>query len=118
AHGCSFHEGGRPFIYINSLLSHPEQVIAGFHEFHHLTDHALNTDVFLSTGNLWNRSKYEYQAQVVGVLAYMPDPLVWGLSAEEIQSCFGVTRQLARFRASLGISTDWTLCAAVLSESE
>ena len=116
-HGCSFYEQGHAFIYLNPLVSKPEQIIAGWHEYHHIVDHVAEQAVF-STGTFWNLSKLEYQAQVVGVMAYMPDPMVWGLSVEDIRRRFGVSEQLARFRASLGVSTDWARSAAAFNEIE
>lgn len=101
AHGCSFYEGGQPFIYINSLLSIAEQTIAAHHEFVHIQEHAFEVEVFHSTGDLWNLSKYEYQAQAVGAVAWMPDPLIFGLGIEGIMREFGVSRRLAEFRLSL-----------------
>lgn len=100
-HGCALFEDGIPFLYVNSLISAAERVIAGFHEFCHLTDHSLEVGVFKSSGNLWNLPKVERQAQVVGVLAWMPDSDAGELSVEELMACYGVKRAVAEFRASL-----------------
>lgn len=101
-HGMSFTDGdGQQCLLINSLLSVPEQVIAGFHELTHLIDQADDVSVFLSLGNLWNHGKAERQAQTVGVIALMPDRLIVGLSASEISERWQVSRKLAEFRLSL-----------------
>jgi Zn-dependent peptidase ImmA (M78 family) len=102
-HGCSFVESGEVFLYVNSLLARPEQVIAGFHEYCHITDHCFGVEVFQSTGNLWNLSKREYQAQIIGALALMPATMISGLTVVEIMYQFGVRREIAEFRASLMI---------------
>jgi Zn-dependent peptidase ImmA (M78 family) len=102
-HGCALCRDGIPFLYINSRLSRPEKVIAGFHEFCHLTDHSLEMGVVNSSGNFWNLSKLERQAQLVGVLAWMPQALARGLSVEELIIRFGVKREVATFRAAARI---------------
>jgi Zn-dependent peptidase ImmA (M78 family) len=99
-HGCSFYRGGFPYIFINPLVSKAEQVIAGWHEYLHLMEHVPEQATF-STGTFFNLSKMEYQAQVIGVMALMPDPLVRWLNEEEIMGEFGVTQSIARFRLSL-----------------
>jgi Zn-dependent peptidase ImmA (M78 family) len=100
AHGCSFYEQDEPFICINPLVSPAEQIIAGWHEYLHLVEHVPDVVTF-STGTFFNLSKMEYQAQVIGVMALMPDPLVRWLNEEEIMGEFGVTQSIARFRLSL-----------------
>jgi Zn-dependent peptidase ImmA (M78 family) len=102
-HGAAVEEDGFQYLIINSLLRGAEKVIAGFHEFCHLTDHVLDVDVFHFTGNLWNVNKYERQANIVGVIALMPAPSIQGLSVEDIMREFGVRREIAEFRASLGV---------------
>lgn len=102
-HGCSFVEGGEVFLYINSLLRGPEQVIAGFHEYCHITDHCFDVEAFESTGGLWNLNKRERQAQTVGVVALMPHPLVEGMTVNDLMREFGVSRQVAEFRAALRV---------------
>jgi Zn-dependent peptidase ImmA (M78 family) len=105
-HGCAFFEDDAPFIFINSTLPAAEQVIAGWHEYDHLTRHMLKTHcpyncVFTSSGSMVNLSRIEREAQVVGCLALMPHPLVVGLSLEDIMREFGVSRNTAEFRANL-----------------
>ncbi|HYL99767.1 MAG TPA: ImmA/IrrE family metallo-endopeptidase [Blastocatellia bacterium] len=100
AHGCSIYEAREPMIYINSLLSEPEKIIAGFHEYLHITDGVV-AQAYWSTGTFWNLSKLEYQAQVVGVMALMPDELVKWSTEDEICREFNVSRRTARFRLSL-----------------
>jgi len=104
-HGCSFVEGGEVYIYINSLIRGPEQVIAGFHEYCHVVDHCFDVEVFQSTGGLWNLTKRERQAQIIGVLALMPAPLIDGMTIDEAMRAFGVRRDVAEFRATLNLST-------------
>jgi Zn-dependent peptidase ImmA (M78 family) len=105
-HGCAFFQDDAPFIFINSTLPAAEQVIAGWHEYDHLTRHMLKTHcpyncVFTSSGSMVNLSRIEREAQIVGCLALMPHPLVVGLSLEDIMREFGVSRNTAEFRASL-----------------
>ena len=105
-HGCAFFEDNAPFIFINSTLPPTEQIIAGWHEYDHLSRHILQSHcpyncVFTSSGSMVNLSRMEREAQIVGVLALMPQPLVMGLSLEDIMREFGVSRHTAEFRASL-----------------
>jgi len=100
-HGVALEDDGFKYLYINSRLTGPEKVIAGFHEFCHLTSHSLEMSVLKSTGGLWNLQKYERQAQIVGTIALMPDPSLVGLSIEDIMHEFGVSRLIAEFRAGL-----------------
>ena len=86
---------------INSLLSQPEQIIAGFHELTHLIDQADDPGIFLSNGNLWNRAREERDANIIGVIALMPDREVAGLSACDIMERWQVSRAVAEFRLSL-----------------
>jgi hypothetical protein len=102
-HGVAHEDGGYRYLYINSLIPATEQVINGYHEYTHITDHVLDVEPFKSTGNLWNLPKYERQAWIIGVLAWMPEPLAWGLSVEQLMQGFGVRREIAEFRASLNI---------------
>ena len=103
-HGVALEDDGFKYLYINSRLSGPEKVIAGFHEYCHLTSHSLDMSILKSTGSLWNLQKYERQAQIIGAVALMPDPALSGLSIEEIMQEFGVSRQVAEFRAGLARS--------------
>jgi Zn-dependent peptidase ImmA (M78 family) len=100
-HGVALEDDGYKYLYINSRLSGPEKVIAGFHEYCHLTSHSLEMSILKSTGGLWNLQKYERQAQIIGTVALMPDPALSGLSIEEVMQEFGVSRQIAEFRAGL-----------------
>ena len=100
-HGVALEDDGYKYLYINSRLSGPEKVIAGFHEYCHLTSHSLEMSILKSTGGLWNLQKYERQAQIIGTVALMPDPELSGLSIEEVMQEFGVSRQIAEFRAGL-----------------
>jgi Zn-dependent peptidase ImmA (M78 family) len=100
AHGCSFYDEGEPYICLNPLVSKPEQIIAGWHEYLHITEHVPGVTTF-STGTFFNLSKFEYQAQVVGVMALMPDVMIRWLNEEEIMGEFGVSQDIARFRLSL-----------------
>jgi Zn-dependent peptidase ImmA (M78 family) len=102
-HGAAAEEDGYQYIFINSLLQNTEKIVAGFHEFCHLTDHVLDVDVFHFTGSLWNVNKYERQANIIGVLALMPAPSIQGMTVEDIMRQFGVRREIAEFRASLMI---------------
>jgi hypothetical protein len=100
-HGCAFNQDGIPFLYINSRLSRAEKVIAGFHEFCHLTDHSLEIGGFKSSGSCWSLSKIERQAQLIGVLAWMPQAQAAGLSVEELVAQYSVKPQIARFRVAI-----------------
>jgi Zn-dependent peptidase ImmA (M78 family) len=76
-HGCSFYdEDEQPCLLINSLLNEAERIVAGWHEFAHLLLHTPDGSVFCSTGNLWNHSKTEAQAQTIGVLALIPQTML------------------------------------------
>lgn len=100
-HGLAMQGKKRPYIIINSTLTGPEKVIAVGHEFTHITDQILETSLFLSTGNLWNLSKFDRQAQIVGVVGLIPEPHITGKTAEDLMRDFGIKRAVAEFRLSL-----------------
>lgn len=100
-HGYSMCDDDGAAMIINSLLSQPEQIIAGFHELTHLIDQADDPGIFLSNGNLWNRAREERDANIIGVIALMPDREVAGLSACDIMERWQVSRAVAEFRLSL-----------------
>jgi Zn-dependent peptidase ImmA (M78 family) len=102
-HGVALEDDGYSYIYINSLLSEPERIIAGYHEYCHIADHCLDMSIRKSTGSFWNLTKYERQAQVIGTVALMPESWIRGLSVEGIGREFGVSRGIAEFRASLRV---------------
>lgn len=88
-----------PYIYVANHLRGPEKVITGYHELAHILYHPSHPEVFKRTGDLWNWSKCDRQAEIVGVLAWMPE--VVGLSVEEVMTRFGVSRGIAEFRLHL-----------------
>lgn len=102
-HGGAFEDRGEKYLYVNELLPCSERTMTGFHELTHISDHVLEVEPFRSTGNLWNVSKFERQANIIGALAWMPDPLIRGLSIEQIVTEFGVSKNVAEFRLSLKI---------------
>jgi Zn-dependent peptidase ImmA (M78 family) len=75
-HGCCFYQGEMPCLIVNELLSAPEKIVAGYHELAHLILHDIGQEVFCSTGNLWNHAKVERQAQIVGLCALLPRPML------------------------------------------
>jgi Zn-dependent peptidase ImmA (M78 family) len=103
AHGLFFYDEGEACIAINRLISEPEQIVAAYHELTHLLDHAADPAVFLSVGDLWNHHRFETQANIIGVIALMPDRAVYGATAGELMERFGVSRAIAEFRLSLMI---------------
>jgi Zn-dependent peptidase ImmA (M78 family) len=103
---------GQPFVYINRLLPYAERVITGFHELAHILYHPIDKEVFRRTGlDLWNWSKCDRQAEVVGTVAWMPEPQVRGLSPETLMQRFGVRRESAEFRARLNLWSQAALSA-------
>jgi Zn-dependent peptidase ImmA (M78 family) len=107
--GCAFWVGVTPYIYYSSKLTGPEQVITCYHELAHILYHPSRPEVFRRTGDLWNMSKCDRQAEIVGVIAWMPETVVRGLSVDDLMNEFGVSRKLAEFRSAL---TLWPLSAA------
>lgn len=101
-HGCSFYDDdGQPCLILNALLPDGEKLIAGWHEFAHLYDQAPTPSVFCSTGNLWNNRKNERQAQVIGLLALMPDAEVVGMTAADLVEQYGVSYKTAEQRITI-----------------
>jgi Zn-dependent peptidase ImmA (M78 family) len=102
-HGIAVAISDCDYIYINSLISYPEKVIAGYHELFHLVQHIGTGDSTrcLSEGQVVNLSKNEFQAQAAGVIALMPDALVDGMSVEDMMREFEVSRRIAEFRLRL-----------------
>ncbi len=101
-HGQCLRTARRSYIFINERLNLSDKIIAVGHEFTHLELHEPQV-LCMSTGDLWNRSKYEFQCDVVGVLSLMPTPEIAGLTIDDLMRCFGVRREVAEFRASLFI---------------
>ncbi|HEY7544432.1 MAG TPA: ImmA/IrrE family metallo-endopeptidase [Blastocatellia bacterium] len=99
ADGYAFWVDGTPYIFVADHLSGPEKVIAGFHELCHILYHSEHSSIFRRCGNLWNWSKCDRQAEIVGAVAWMPD--VRGLSVEEVMEEFGVSRDVALFRSQV-----------------
>jgi len=100
AHGGSLWVDEYPFIFLSDSLSEPEKVVTGFHEFCHL-EFDPPGDIFLSTGNLWNWQKAERQANIVGVIALMPDTEVIRMTVDRMMGYYGISRELAQFRFDL-----------------
>lgn len=113
-HGQWIISNKRSYIVINSEISAPLQVIGGFHEFAHVTDHAPLRLLDHYSGGLCNIRKFERQAQIIGVMAYMPDTEILGLSSEDLMRRYGISREIAMFRLSLmlpdGSEEDAGLC--------
>lgn len=97
-HGIAIELHEFDFVYVNSLIPDPLKTIAGFHELFHILHHIGDTKRCLSTGGVSCLSKNEFQAQVVGVVALMPDSLVASMSVNDIMREFEVSRQIAEFR--------------------
>ena len=91
---------GTPYVYIAEHLTGPEKVITGYHELAHILYHPSHPEVFERTGNLWNMNKCNRQAEIVGVVAWMPE--IRRLTVEEISEEFEVSIKLAQFRHELG----------------
>jgi Zn-dependent peptidase ImmA (M78 family) len=104
--GLSFWLDGEPFVYINSHLNYAEQVITGFHELTHILYHPTDDEI-LHRRALWNWSKCDRQAEIVGVVAWMPETQARGLSPNALMHQYGVRRESAEFRAGLNL---WALC--------
>lgn len=100
-HGGAHELEGYQFIYINSLISYSEQIIAGFHELFHVLNHVGNAELCFSYGKVNNLSKQEFQAQAIGVIALMPLPEVYDMTIDQIVSEFYVSRQIAQLRFNI-----------------
>lgn len=106
-HGCSFpdeEDPDRSVLWVNSLLTEPEKIIAAFHELTHILMHPPGQGAFASTGALWNRRKIEQEAQSVGIVALLPLPAILGRAVWEIEEAFGVNRKVARWRLQLFVN--------------
>lgn len=103
AYGYAFWLGSVPYIYLASYLCGSELVITAYHELAHIIYHPSHPEIFKRTGNLWNWSKCHRQAEIVGVMAWMPHRIADGMTADELMREFGVRRKVAEFRASLNL---------------
>jgi Zn-dependent peptidase ImmA (M78 family) len=101
ADGYALWASSAPYIYIARHLRGPEKVITGYHELAHILYHPPHPEIFRRTGNLWNWSKCDRQAEIVGELAWMPD--VAGLSIDQVMARFSVSREVAEFRLYLSL---------------
>lgn len=106
-HGSAYEEDGFRFVYINSLISPAEQVVAGFHELFHIFHHIGDGKLCQSRGATVRLSKQEKQAQAAGVIALMPLGVVYELSIEEMMREFDVSRRLAEFRLMIFRDLGW-----------
>ncbi|MEW6129612.1 MAG: ImmA/IrrE family metallo-endopeptidase [Acidobacteriota bacterium] len=104
ADGLALWEDAEPYIYINSQLKYSERVITGFHELTHILYHTPRPEIFRRQSNCcWNFSKQDRQAEIVGLVAWMPEAATRGLSVESLMLKFDVRRESAEFRASLNL---------------
>jgi Zn-dependent peptidase ImmA (M78 family) len=92
-----------PIIDIADDIFGPELIVTAFHELAHVLYHPAHPRIFRRAGNLWNWSKCHRQAEIIGVIAWMPLTIADGLSADELMREFGVRREVAEFRASLNL---------------
>lgn len=98
-HGCTFpDDDGERTIRINSLVSEPERIIAGFHEIVHNILHATEGEIYASMGPLWNHRKDEHEAEMIGVLALLPLSEIAGMTPEEIAGVYRLPLKTAKFR--------------------
>jgi Zn-dependent peptidase ImmA (M78 family) len=104
AEGLALWIESQPFIYINSLLPYPERVITGYHELAHILYHTPRPEIFRRQKEcIWNFSKQDRQAEIIGSIAWMPETEAHGLSADTLMLQFEVGRETATFRASLDL---------------
>lgn len=108
--GYAFWVGDIPYVYYSNRLSGSEQVITCYHELAHILYHPPRPEVFKRTGNLWNWSKCDRQAEIVGVVAWMPEPMVHDMTVSDLMREFGVRREVAEFRINLSL---WRYCALI-----
>jgi Zn-dependent peptidase ImmA (M78 family) len=100
-HGCSFFDrDGDVFLFVNRLLPEPLRALAGFHELKHVLYRDPHP-VCYSTPSLWNRTKYERQAQAVGLIALLPRVLISRMEPGEAQFESGLPKELVRQRYQL-----------------
>jgi hypothetical protein len=103
--GVSFYEQGVPFIGLNSVLPRPEMVVTAFHELTHLLAHPFTEERFSEADADFSPEVYELEANVVGVVALIPDEAApWPLARRLVRR-YGVTPRTAHFRLWLG--DDW-----------
>jgi Zn-dependent peptidase ImmA (M78 family) len=107
ADGYALWAGSASYIYIASHLRGPEKVITAYHELAHILYHPPHPEVFKRTGDLWNWSKCDRQAEIVGEVAWMPESEVRGLQVEELMRSYGVSRPVAEFRSQLRLWSAW-----------
>jgi len=103
AYGYAFWIGATPYIYLSNHIGGPELVITSWHEVCHILYHPSHPEVFKRTGNLWNWSKCHRQAEIIGVMAWMPHGVADEMATDELMREFGVRREVAEFRASLNL---------------
>lgn len=101
-HGCSFpDDDGDRVIRVNSLITEPQRIIAGFHELGHVALHTLDGVVFASLGPLWNHRRDECEAEMIGVLALMPLSAISEMNPNLIAAKFRVPKKTAKFRVQV-----------------
>jgi Zn-dependent peptidase ImmA (M78 family) len=102
--GYAFTQNNTPYIFINSRLNYAEKVVTGYHELAHLLLHAPNPEVFRRQKNCcWNFSKCDRQAEIVGLVAWMPETQARGLSPGALMHQYDVRWESAEFRAGLNL---------------
>lgn len=104
ADGYAFYQHRIPHIYYSSRLPYPQKVITGYHELCHILIDAPDPEMFKRQNpRCWNFNKWDRKAEIVGVVAWMPETRARGLSVEELMREFDVSRDSAEFRASLNL---------------
>jgi len=103
AYGRSYWKGGVPRIDLPLNIDGPELLISAWHEVCHLLYHPAEKAPFTRYGNLWNWSKCDRQAEIIGVMAWMPHGPADLMTPDELMKEFGVRREVAEFRASLNL---------------
>jgi Zn-dependent peptidase ImmA (M78 family) len=89
------------FILINSLLYGTDRVITAWHEMAHVLLHPVSAEPMQSYGKFTSRDKHEREACAISVVALIPLPEIWGMTAEQIAARFRVSRRTARFRVQV-----------------
>lgn len=107
--GHAFWIGAQPYVYYSSRLPGPEQVITCYHELAHILYHPVIPAGFKRERSFFNFDKWQRQAEIVGVVAWMPS--VEYMTAEYIMREYGVSRETASFRAGLNLWPAWSKAA-------
>jgi hypothetical protein len=102
-HGLSWTDRGGDCTYVNRLITPSQRIIAGWHEYCHIQCHPTEARVLASLGPLANRTRWEVEANAVGIIALIPRVALQA-PAIEIAHEYCVIQEVTDYRLQLFVN--------------